>query len=169
VSALGKRIKEARRLARLTQAALAEKVGVAGKSSVAKWEAGDREPDQVTLRRIAEVTGCSVAFLLGESKEGPTPPSEPDWKSLKQAIDDQRVAFVAAVESQRKEYNDTVKQLTDVLRDMKAEIKGLRADLETERRRDQQKGETDSSGGAPLRMRAKGEGRGRRAAGGSSP
>lgn len=66
-------IKEAREQAGLTQAQLAEKIGVA-QSHVARWEAGDRNPKLDALKRIATVCGAAADDLLGvsELREGIT-------------------------------------------------------------------------------------------------
>ncbi len=53
----------------LTQAALAEKLGVSP-VSVCRYESGDREPETLELlQRIAAELGVSVDELLGESGE----------------------------------------------------------------------------------------------------
>ena len=57
-----------RRREGMTQAALAEKLGYSDKS-ISKWERADGTPDIVCLKRIADLFGVSVDYLLcGERK-----------------------------------------------------------------------------------------------------
>lgn len=53
----------ARKAARLSQAALAERLGVR-KMTVFRWENGQTEPSLAVLRRLAELLGCSTQDLL---------------------------------------------------------------------------------------------------------
>ena len=66
---------ELRRKAGLTQAALAEKVGV-GVNTIARYERGEMEPSLKIAHVIAEVLGCTEAELL----------NGPDNKELKVRI-----------------------------------------------------------------------------------
>lgn len=50
-------IKELRKKAALTQAELAEAVGVT-QSTVSQWESGKAVPDTLKLPKLAEVLGC---------------------------------------------------------------------------------------------------------------
>ena len=60
---------ELRRKAGLTQAALAEKVGV-GVNTIARYERGEMEPSLKIAHVIAEVLGCTEAELLnGPAKQ----------------------------------------------------------------------------------------------------
>lgn len=56
-------IASARISAGLTQAQLAEKIGVAAQH-VGRWERGDRKPKLDALMRIAHALGCDVSVLL---------------------------------------------------------------------------------------------------------
>lgn len=56
-------IRAARIAAGMTQQQLADALGIA-QQSVARWEAGEREPRVSTLRRIAAVLGCDLSALL---------------------------------------------------------------------------------------------------------
>lgn len=56
-------LSEYRKKAGLTQKQLAEKLGVA-QGAVANWEAGDRKPNIVTLKKIAKILGCTADELL---------------------------------------------------------------------------------------------------------
>ena len=60
---IGKRIKEAREKAGLTQAELGEKIGVTG-VAVMRYEKGQRQPRPEQLQRIAAALNVSAGFLL---------------------------------------------------------------------------------------------------------
>lgn len=77
-----KNLKVARDRKGLTQDQLAEKLNVS-RVTVARYESGDRWPDQKTLVKIADTLDCSIDFLLGRvpmnievKKE--TPPELPE-------------------------------------------------------------------------------------------
>ncbi len=59
---LGKFISKRRKLMRLTQEELADKVGVS-KSAIAKWETDGGLPDRDNLKRLSEVMNVSVDDL----------------------------------------------------------------------------------------------------------
>lgn len=52
----------------LSQADLAERVGVA-QSAISQFEAGTKTPRLGTLKRLASSLGISTSVLLGEEKE----------------------------------------------------------------------------------------------------
>lgn len=56
-------IKEKREAAELTQAELAEKIGV-DTSTVCLWESGKREPKFTSVMRMAKVFSCSPDQLV---------------------------------------------------------------------------------------------------------
>lgn len=62
------RIKELRVKAGLTQAGLAEKVGVT-QSSVAQWEIGHSEPRKMIKEKLAELFGESPAYIFGLTEQ----------------------------------------------------------------------------------------------------
>jgi transcriptional regulator with XRE-family HTH domain len=61
------RIRAARQDADLTQAELAERVGVP-QSSVSRWESGEVDPTTGKLAQIAHATGKPFAWFFGEEK-----------------------------------------------------------------------------------------------------
>ena len=63
-----KRLRAARKMAKITMKTLGEKVGVS-ESAISQYEAGKREADFETVLKIAEVLGCSTDYLLGEEEE----------------------------------------------------------------------------------------------------
>ena len=68
MTTIGERIKAARKAAKLTQAALAEKSGVAA-ISIHQYESGKREPRTEQLQLIAKALNMSVDDLISEETE----------------------------------------------------------------------------------------------------
>jgi transcriptional regulator with XRE-family HTH domain len=65
------RLRTLRKRHGLTQQALAAKLDLS-LSSVSHWENGDGTPGPTNLRRISELLGCSIPYLLGED-DNPNP------------------------------------------------------------------------------------------------
>lgn len=63
---VGKRIKQARELAGLTQERLAEIIGVS-RTAVVRWESGETDPTIDHLIAMTKVLKVSADFLLGTS------------------------------------------------------------------------------------------------------
>ena len=59
---IGQLIKEARKAVGLTQRELAEKAGTAT-GTIQQYELGKRQPRLEQLQKIADVLGCSLAYL----------------------------------------------------------------------------------------------------------
>jgi transcriptional regulator with XRE-family HTH domain len=75
---LGRRIREARDDAGLTQPELAEQLGLSHPQSISRYERGETEVPQRRLRRIAEVTGKPLGFFLTDDLETQEPPEDAD-------------------------------------------------------------------------------------------
>lgn len=60
---MGEKLKAARKAAGLSQADLAEKVGCRQKD-VSRWESGLHEPGALTLKKMAQILGCSMDELV---------------------------------------------------------------------------------------------------------
>ena len=60
---VGQRIKEARKIAKLTQRELAEKAGTAT-GTIQQYELGKRQPRLQQLRQIAQVLDADVVYLI---------------------------------------------------------------------------------------------------------
>lgn len=58
-----KAIQKYRELAGMTQAMLAEKIGVT-QSTISNWECGERKPDIYALKKIAYALSCTTDELL---------------------------------------------------------------------------------------------------------
>lgn len=65
---IGERLKKARELKGLTKKELAQTVGVAP-STITRYEEEVRIPKVTILRKIAEVLGVSVDYLVGKDEE----------------------------------------------------------------------------------------------------
>ena len=65
------KIKEARKLANLSQTELAERIGVA-RNTLSGYENGQHDPKSDVLKLIAEACGVTVDFLLGVNEEKPS-------------------------------------------------------------------------------------------------
>ena len=73
----GKKIREARKAAGLTQKELAAKLGIVP-NSISQYENGTRNAKPATLRRIAEAIGCNLFDLIGDDMKI----SKEDWEEL---------------------------------------------------------------------------------------
>ena len=99
--ALGQRIQAARARKRLTQAGLAEQLGVTD-NAVTQWETGRATPRAERLEAIARTLGVMVSWLVtGEEPAGPAAAetaSETEVLTLLRAIPaDKRAAALEAV------------------------------------------------------------------------
>jgi transcriptional regulator with XRE-family HTH domain len=83
--ALGERIKELRKAARLTQGELAEKVGV-NPHTIKDYEAGRRSPPMKKLDLIAGAVGVSTSDLVNVSTPAPAPIEIPASTILKRYL-----------------------------------------------------------------------------------
>lgn len=63
---LGNNIKKYRKLNKLTQEELAEKVGMS-KTTIVFWEKGTREPQNKELKKLSELFGVPVDILLSDT------------------------------------------------------------------------------------------------------
>ena len=63
----GRKLKEARKKAGLTQSKLASYLGLAGKQAISNWEHGLSYPNTETLAALARYLNISIDYLLGNS------------------------------------------------------------------------------------------------------
>lgn len=76
------RIAQLRKQLRMTQADLAEKLGV-GVSTVAMWESGKRTPSFKLLNDLSDIFDKTIEFILGTSDDDSSAkPSEADVEQL---------------------------------------------------------------------------------------
>jgi transcriptional regulator with XRE-family HTH domain len=66
---LAKRLKGLREERGITQEALALELGFSGKSAIANYESGLRNPDYDTLIKITKYFGVTTDYLLGISNK----------------------------------------------------------------------------------------------------
>jgi Zn-dependent peptidase ImmA (M78 family)/transcriptional regulator with XRE-family HTH domain len=62
------KLRDARKVARLSQSDLAEQIGVS-RQAVSAYERGDKSPEPVTFQKIAEVLGQPVGFFTNKDRE----------------------------------------------------------------------------------------------------
>ena len=60
---MGEKLKAARQAAGMTQGQLAEAIGCRGKD-ISRWENGHVEPGVLTVKKKAQVLGCSMDELV---------------------------------------------------------------------------------------------------------
>jgi transcriptional regulator with XRE-family HTH domain len=77
---IGRRVKEARDDADLTQQELADRIGIQQGQTISNYERGITEIPSKRLRRIAEATGKPLVFFV-QDPDAPTPP-EPRREQL---------------------------------------------------------------------------------------
>ncbi|WP_274623146.1 helix-turn-helix domain-containing protein [Planococcus sp. A6] len=79
---LSQRMKNLRSKSKMTQSELAKILGVA-RTTYAMYEQGQREPDYVTLQKIADYFDVSVDYLLGrEEKKSPSWNHNPEFEEF---------------------------------------------------------------------------------------
>jgi len=76
-STIGDRLRDARELKGMEQAALAQKAGVVTRT-LQRWEKGEQVPDGLSLTTIAKVTGVQPSWLLTGDGEMYPQPSRPE-------------------------------------------------------------------------------------------
>ena len=69
---VGTRIKEARKIARLTQIKLASRIGI-NRATVSKYENGEIEPPLFKVREIARALNVTMFQLLQDELKGDDP------------------------------------------------------------------------------------------------
>ena len=72
-------LKELRKEKNITMKKLGEKIGVA-ESTISLYESGKRQPDNVTLLKIADYFNVSVDYLLGRNNTEKKPVLEDELK-----------------------------------------------------------------------------------------
>ena len=65
MSIFSKRVTQLRKDRGWSQEELAQRMGVT-RSAIGNWEQGTREPDYVTLERVADLFNCEMQYLIGE-------------------------------------------------------------------------------------------------------
>jgi len=78
---IGRRIKEARESADLTQQELADRIGIKQGQTISNYERGVTEVSSKRLRRIAEATGKPISFFVQDPDGEPTEPEVSDLRA----------------------------------------------------------------------------------------
>ena len=119
---IGQRIAKLRKNLGLTQAELADKLGVSHQA-VSQWERSETLPDILTLPRIADVFGESISYLLGitetaqaEKKEDTA--DQPDDSSHENGND----AIVYDIAGVRVEISNAGVSLPDIVKDTSEDV-----------------------------------------------
>ena len=127
--AMGRRLQNARREARLTQNAVAAKLEVTPQT-IRNWESGRHEPPQRLRRTIADLYGVTQADILGQDTAGqlasPTPNSRVDVNPGRMRLGRERAGFTQAEASDRSGISPST-----VLRYENGHISPTKANLET--------------------------------------
>lgn len=90
---IGSFLKQLRREQGLTQAQIAERLGVTNRS-VSRWETGRNLPDFDLLLQLAQLYGVGAAEILeGERKARPAPPSEETLLKVADYSSQEKIAF----------------------------------------------------------------------------
>ena len=84
------RIKELRLQASLTQADLAQKIGL-NQTAVGKYERGELEPSLETLKKLSSVFECSIDYLIGYSDDFGTISLQPKSTTSSLSADEQEL------------------------------------------------------------------------------
>ncbi|EFR89310.1 toxin-antitoxin system, antitoxin component, Xre family, partial [Listeria innocua FSL S4-378] len=68
MNTLSKKLEYLRNSKGWSKVEVAKRLGMKASSTYSNWEYGNREPDIDTLKRIADLYGVSVDYLLGRQK-----------------------------------------------------------------------------------------------------
>ena len=99
----GQYIKRARQKAGMTQAQLAEKLGIPYQS-IGQWERDVRNPKLDTLKRIADALNISIQELAGI----------PKW------VDEKNIWELPDISTQEKKTSDEVQEWLDLLKELRS-------------------------------------------------
>lgn len=103
------RIAELRKSQKLSQKAFGSIIGVA-QNTISNWETEKREPDNESLKKMADYFGVSVDYILGRDEEKPIPKDEDGQCPLEQlfnaflvqATDETKQALLVLLEQLQK-------------------------------------------------------------------
>lgn len=126
MNTIGQRIKAMRRKASLTQAELAEKAGTAT-GTIQQYELGKRQPRLEQLQKIADVLGCSIAYLASSEEIALLPTEahvlelEAELREARQTIRDLKARLYDCVAAE-----DTIRELKAKLYDYMTAVDTLK-------------------------------------------
>lgn len=89
----GKRIKMCREKQGLTQDELAVQMGKSSKQTISSWENDKNEPTLSDFKKLAQILGTTVSFLIGE--DNATQQAQPGYVTIpaEELIELQRIAL----------------------------------------------------------------------------
>ncbi len=122
---IGERIKELRKILRLSQREFGEKVGKS-LTAVQKWEAGDNPPSETTLKTISKVFGVNLDWLkTGEGEMFKEKNSNAVIEEIKKAVEqlEGRVPRFLQRALDSGDTNEILQAIADFLYDLAGEIK----------------------------------------------
>lgn len=111
---LGRRVKEARESANMTQRDLADAIDLRDAQSISNYERGLTEVPTRRLRRIAEATKKPLAFFLGPDENGVALAQGPEWQ--KQVLERMR-----ALEEREERHGELLHELLLLVRGEQAQ------------------------------------------------
>lgn len=103
---VGNRIKMLRKELNLTQEALALKLGLKGKSSIANYEKGTISPSDDIKLQMSKLFHCSIDYLMGNSNVR---------NSQKIDLDQIDIAFATGIKGLNKENQEIAKNIIEGL------------------------------------------------------
>lgn len=122
---VGKNIRKFRKLNKLTQEELANKLGVSDKT-ISSWEVDRTEPDIGTVQKLARYFGCDISDLVGEQEQYRVKESgqlyylNDDVRELAQELFDNR-ELKLVMDSSRKLSKKSLTDLKNIINNMKGE------------------------------------------------
>lgn len=119
---IGQRIAELRKNLGLTQAELADKLGVSHQA-VSQWERSETLPDILTLPKIAEVFGESISYLLGITETAQADNKEdPADKTGESSLENENDAIVYDIAGVRVEISTAGVSVPDIVIDTSGDV-----------------------------------------------
>ncbi|MDF7913082.1 helix-turn-helix transcriptional regulator [Listeria monocytogenes] len=121
MNTLSKKLEYLRNSKGWSKVEVAKRLGMKASSTYSNWEYGNREPDIDTLKRIADLYGVSVDYLLGRQKNKlvDTIAAHIDPNATEEEMEE----ILAYIEEKRKEYaNEEEIDITDIAAKKDADV-----------------------------------------------
>lgn len=113
------RIADMRKIRGLSQAKLAKMLGVA-QNTVSNWENGAREPDNENLKKLAQVLGCTVDYLLCLDTFGPE--LSPDKPKISSTLSQQKMTHAQLIQALKNDPDFMKRVITAVAKTLESEL-----------------------------------------------
>ncbi|EKE9668760.1 TPA: helix-turn-helix domain-containing protein [Listeria monocytogenes] len=121
MNTLSKKLEYLRNSKGWSKVEVAKRLGMKASSTYSNWEYGNREPDIDTLKRIADLYGVSVDYLLGGQKNKlvDTIAAHIDPNATEEEMEE----ILAYIEEKRKKYaNEEEIDITDIAAKKDADV-----------------------------------------------